>query len=173
MWIQSGVFRKVSSQVCAFTNTYFMQGVFSQVQVMADFEHRFAATVSRYSNQDDRKNVANINASLITQRRKVFLPAFWVRSGIDQGSFVIGQLMTRTRTWCDDRSFEQQSPCRQILQRGESFYSGASNPGSNLEQRSISAWCIVFMLGVALQVGATYNVAYIYCKWSIGQSGLP
>ena len=31
-------------------------------------------------------NVANINASLITQRRKVFLPAFWVRSGIDQGS---------------------------------------------------------------------------------------
>ncbi|PYH63702.1 putative galactose transporter [Aspergillus vadensis CBS 113365] len=64
------------------------QGVFSQVQVMADFEHRFASTP------------------------KAFSPEFW---------------------------------------------------------RSISAWCIVFMLGVALQVGATNDVAYIYSsRWFAG-----
>jgi MFS family permease len=33
--------------------------------------------------------------------------------------------------------------------------------GTN-RQYSISAWCIVFMLGVALQVGANNNVGYIY-----------
>lgn len=28
----------------------------------------------------------------------------------------------------------------------------------------ISAWCIVFMIGTALQTGANHNVGYIYCE---------
>lgn len=101
---------------------------------------------------------------MITQQQKVFLPAYWVRSNSYQGSFVIERLMRGTRTGCNARRFKQQSSCRQILQKGELHYSVYSKSGSNIGQRSISAWCIVFMLGVALQVGATDNVAYIYCE---------
>lgn len=29
---------------------------------------------------------------------------------------------------------------------------------------SISAWCVVFIAGTALQAGANHNVEYIYCE---------
>jgi hypothetical protein len=34
-------------------------------------------------------------------------------------------------------------------------------------QYSIAAWCIVFMLGVAVQTGANEAVACIYGAWSL------
>ncbi|KAJ5371057.1 uncharacterized protein N7496_007149 [Penicillium cataractarum] len=90
------------------------QGVFSQVQVMADFEHRFASTLNNASTK-----------ALLT--------------GILELGAMIGALSS--------------SPLADKYSR----------------KRSISGWCIVFMLGVALQVGATSDVAYIYAgRWFAG-----
>ncbi|KAE8319592.1 general substrate transporter [Aspergillus transmontanensis] len=81
------------------------QGVFGQVQVMADFEHRFATTV---------------------------------------------RLLTG------------------ILELGAMVGALSSSPLADKYSRKVT-WCITFMLGVALQVGATDNVAFIYSgRWFAG-----
>ncbi|KAK6826792.1 Sugar and other transporter [Aspergillus parasiticus SU-1] len=90
------------------------QGVFGQVQVMADFEHRFATTLNNSSTK-----------GLLT--------------GILELGAMVGALSS--------------SPLADKYSR----------------KLSISAWCIIFMLGVALQVGATDNVAFIYSgRWFAG-----
>ncbi|KAJ5712883.1 uncharacterized protein N7483_010064 [Penicillium malachiteum] len=82
------------------------QGVFSEVQVMSDFEHR-------------------LRLQLLT--------------GILELGAMLGSLMS--------------SPLADKYSR----------------KRSISAWCIVFVLGTALQVGATTDVSYIYAgRWFAG-----
>ncbi|KAJ5087533.1 hypothetical protein N7456_011149 [Penicillium angulare] len=90
------------------------QGVFSEVQVMGDFEHRYAATLNNSTTK-----------GLLT--------------GILELGAMVGALSS--------------SPLADKFSR----------------KRSISAWCIVFMLGVALQVGAPPNVGYIYSgRWFAG-----
>ncbi|KAB8263124.1 general substrate transporter [Aspergillus pseudonomiae] len=90
------------------------QGVFSQVQVMADFEHRFASTLNNSSTK-----------GLLT--------------GILELGAMVGALSS--------------SPLADKYSR----------------KLSISAWCVVFMLGVALQVGASTDVALIYSgRWFAG-----
>ncbi|RAH63510.1 putative galactose transporter [Aspergillus piperis CBS 112811] len=90
------------------------QGVFGQVQVMADFEHRFFTTLNNSSTK-----------GLLT-------------GILELGAFV-GALSS--------------SPLADKFSR----------------KLSISAWCVVFILGVALQVGATNDIAYIYSgRWFAG-----
>ncbi|OJJ77798.1 hypothetical protein ASPBRDRAFT_112178 [Aspergillus brasiliensis CBS 101740] len=87
------------------------QGVFGQVQVMADFEHRFSATLNNSSTK-----------GLLT--------------GILELGAMVGAL--------------------------------SSSPLADKYSRK-ATWCIIFILGVALQVGATNNVAYIYSgRWFAG-----
>ncbi|KAB8203818.1 general substrate transporter [Aspergillus parasiticus] len=87
------------------------QGVFGQVQVMADFEHRFATTLNNSSTK-----------GLLT--------------GILELGAMVGAL--------------------------------SSSPLADKYSRKVT-WCIIFMLGVALQVGATDNVAFIYSgRWFAG-----
>ncbi|KAJ6037293.1 hypothetical protein N7540_001572 [Penicillium herquei] len=90
------------------------QGVFSEVQVMSDFEHRFASTLDNSTTK-----------GLLT--------------GILELGAMLGSLMS--------------SPLADKYSR----------------KRSISAWCNVFVLGTALQVGATTDVSYIYAgRWFAG-----
>ncbi|KAJ5697263.1 hypothetical protein N7488_010947 [Penicillium malachiteum] len=58
-----------------------------------------------------------------------------------------------------------------ILELGAMLGSLMSSPLADKysRKRSISAWCIVFILGTALQVGATTDVSYIYAgRWFAG-----
>jgi hypothetical protein len=60
---------------CSLT-TCCSQGVFGQVQVMADFEHRFADTVSRQSSRTDLMDPTHVCSSSTEIQPKVFSPEF-------------------------------------------------------------------------------------------------
>jgi hypothetical protein len=130
---------------------------------MADFEHRFADTVSRESSRTDFMDTAHVLFSSIETRPKVFSPVFWV-SGLLMETLKRAMNFTDRsfRVGSNGGCFEQQPSCGQILQEGESFDRVLLYIGANVRQLSISGWCLIFMLGAILQVVATQDVAYIY-----------
>ncbi|KFZ00912.1 hypothetical protein V500_00933 [Pseudogymnoascus sp. VKM F-4518 (FW-2643)] len=90
------------------------QGVFSQVQVMAEFENRFNSTLSNSTTKGMLTAILELGAFL--------------------GALMAGPLADK--------------------------YS---------RKLSISAWCIIFMVGTALQAGATEDVGFVYAgRWFAG-----
>lgn len=135
---------------CYLLIIYITQGVFGQVQVMYSFEQRYTATVSfGHLLSHHIWYTAFVKYSLCScqiQTPRVSWPPFL--------NLVLSSALSWLVLWLIG-----------FPERWAIVFSFRSIPPANMfNQYSISAWCIVFMMGTAIQTGANSDVACIYGK---------